>query len=439
MNIITRAAQAICAALVFTCTPLLAQDIESPQAEPDTLSIPLSWNEQMEVKLATIASDCDSLSYLTGICVWDLTGDSLLFGYNHRKVMRPASTQKILTAIAALDILGASHEVRTTLTTDSEGTPKAILRGMFDPLLTASDLRSMASALVAQLGAERCADLRIQPDDSMKEPELYGSGWCWDDVPSRFEMPLSPLMFDRGRIHEDDRDSIPCNKDHYALSPLHQPAQYTADYLERYLHSLSRGMLSDSTLTDSAIATSDIALFTTSTSRTVQQILQRMMKNSDNLHAESLFYNIAFRASGKRATAKAAAREIESTMRRAGANPAFAKIADGSGVSLYNYHTPEAQVLMLRYAFGKKQIYPYLYPALPVAARDGTLDDRMRGTTAALNVHAKTGTVTGVSSLSGYCTASNGHQLCFSIICNGCLSAKSAKNLQDRICIMLTE
>ena len=65
---------------------------------------------------------------------------------------------------------------------------------------------------------------------------------------------------------------------------------------------------------------------------------------------------------------------------------------------------------------------------------DGTLKDRMKSGDARFNVRAKTGTLKGVITLCGYVKASNGHQLAFSIFVNGVLTAKTARDFQDRIC-----
>ena len=75
-----------------------------------------------------------------------------------------------------------------------------------------------------------------------------------------------------------------------------------------------------------------------------------------------------------------------------------------------------------------------LYASMPIAGIDGTLDDRMRRGHAHGNVHAKTGTVTGVSALAGYCTAANGHKLCFSIINMGIRRSATGRRFQDRVC-----
>jgi D-alanyl-D-alanine carboxypeptidase/D-alanyl-D-alanine-endopeptidase (penicillin-binding protein 4) len=95
--------------------------------------------------------------------------------------------------------------------------------------------------------------------------------------------------------------------------------------------------------------------------------------------------------------------------------------------------------MLLRYAWRNSVIYEHLAPSLPIAGVDGTLEKRMRGTVAQGNVRAKTGTVTGISSLAGYCTAANGHQLCFSIINQGVMRGSDGKSFQDRVCVALCE
>jgi D-alanyl-D-alanine carboxypeptidase/D-alanyl-D-alanine-endopeptidase (penicillin-binding protein 4) len=163
-----------------------------------------------------------------------------------------------------------------------------------------------------------------------------------------------------------------------------------------------------------------------------------MMKDSDNLYAESMYYQIAAHRNhpGK---ALYAQRQQKALMERAGLNSSHYKLADGSGLSLYNYLSAECLLRLLRYAYQHKPIYEHLLPSLPVAGEDGTLKKRMIGTHAEGNVQAKTGTLTGIISLAGYCTASNGHRLCFAIINQGALSPKAARTYQDKICDILCE
>ena len=126
-------------------------------------------------------------------------------------------------------------------------------------------------------------------------------------------------------------------------------------------------------------------------------------------------------------------------MERAGLNSSYYKLADGSGLSLYNYLSAECLLRLLRYAYQHKPIYEHLLPALPIAGVDGTLKKRMKDTNAESNVQAKTGTLTGIISLAGYCTASNSHRLAFAIINQGALKAKEARNYQGKICDILCE
>ena len=170
---------------------------------------------------------------------------------------------------------------------------------------------------------------------------------------------------------------------------------------------------------------------------TIEQVLMKMLKESDNLYAESMFYQIAASSGSRPATAKHARSVINRLITKLGLNPERYQVADGSGLSLYNYVSAELEVRMLRYAFRNENIFPHLYHALPVAGVDGTLKSRMRGTSAYGNVRAKTGTLTGISSLAGYCTASNGHRLCFAIINQGIMHNHNGKNFQDKVCALL--
>lgn len=170
---------------------------------------------------------------------------------------------------------------------------------------------------------------------------------------------------------------------------------------------------------------------------TIDQILMRMLKQSDNLYAESMFYQIAASTGNRPATARDARSVIRQLVSKVGLNPANYQFADGSGLSLYNYVSPELEVRFLRYAFSNAIIYNHLYQALPIAGRDGTLRSRMQGSFTRGNVHAKTGTVTGISSLCGYLTAANGHHICFSIINQGLLHGINGRRFQDKVCNIL--
>ena len=92
-------------------------------------------------------------------------------------------------------------------------------------------------------------------------------------------------------------------------------------------------------------------------------------------------------------------------------------MADGSGLSRLNRMSPRAIVALLDRLRSHPQ-FPAFFDSLPIAGVDGTLETRMVGTVAEGNCNAKTGTLSGVSALSGYCQAVGGHLVVYSILMN---------------------
>lgn len=441
-------ASIIIAVLTMLFLPALAQDqqtvtndsLYSQITNSDSVSIDslapeeiqLPWDERVKLQLEKLANEADHAYYNTGICVWDLTADSLLFGYNNNKVMRPASTQKMLTAVSALSMLGAKHEFRTkayytgTITADSILTGDIYVVGDYDPMYSYEDLKELAKN-IKDLGIKKISG-NLYGDASMKNKDLYGNGWCWDDVPSSGQPYHCPLMLERGKIAPKFNS--------YSKDLYFNPAVYFVNLLSQELPKIDV-MPSDTLRTmigfDEKEMTGNTKHFYTK-ARTIEQVLKRMMKNSDNYHAEAVFYQLAHLNTGKHCSWKDGSRQVNNVMRKAGINTAYVEVADGSGVSLYNYVSPNAEVEMLRYAYKNSNIFDYLYPALPIAGVDGTISSRMTKGNAKSNVHAKTGTVEGCSCLCGYVTASNGHFLAFSIMNNGVLKSQTGRNYQDRVC-----
>ena len=380
----------------------------------------------------SVCEEADTHYFNTGICIFDLTADSLLFAYNQHKVMRPASTLKIATAVSALTLLGADYEYRTRayytghITSDSILEGDICVVGAFDPSYSYSDLQSLAQSIralnIKGVRGSFCADI------SMKDSLLYGNGWCWDDVPSNNTPYLCPLMLERGQVAPFDGK--------YADEIGFHPAIYFLQTLGRELSDLGCDALPCRLKITKPSA--DFHLFYNKTN-TISDFLPRMMKQSDNLYAESMFFHLARKDNPRWANWKDGARAVNSVIRLAGGDVSHTEIVDGSGVSLYNYITPATLVSLLRYAYNHESIFQVLISSLPVAGVDGTLRNRMKSAPAYMNVHAKTGSLSGVSSLAGYIFASNGHILAFSILNNGLLQTTTGRSYQDRICQLLCE
>ena len=338
-----------------------------------------------------------------GLMVYDLTADSTLYTRGHRQLLRPASTMKLITAIATIDKLGGSYQFRTSLyytgkVDNGTLTGDVYCVGGFDPRFNADDLKAFVDG-IKSMGVDTIRG-RILADRTMKDSDTLGEGWCWDD-----DNPvLSPLLVSRKDL-----------------------------FLSRFLQELRESAIVVEASTGEAPLPNG-AFIVCTRFHSIDQILMRMMKDSDNLYAESMFYQLAASSGERPAKAKHARREIARLIERVGLNPSSYKIADGSGLSLYNYVTPELEVALLRYAYRNADIYIHLYPSLPIAGEDGTLKRRMRGGFASGNVHAKTGTLTCITSLAGYCTAPNGHVLAFSIINQGVMHDSNGRSFQNRVC-----
>lgn len=368
----------------------------------DTAEVALPWPQNIQARLDSLTKDRMFNSTQLGLMVYDLTDDSTLYRFNARQTMRPASTMKLLTSISALDHLGARYEFRTSLyytgsVKDSVLTGDLYCVGGMDPLFDTSDMKAFAESVKA-LGIHTLRG-KIVEVRGFKDSDLLGEGWCWDDD----NPTLSPLLIDK--------------KDEF-VSRLAQMLDKDSIFVD--------GPSTTGTLPKSA-------LLLCSRSHPLVDVLEPMMKNSDNLYAESMFYQLGAATGASPAKASHGRQMILKTLKNAGVTGQY-KIADGSGLSLYNYVTPELLAKLLIYAYRKSGIIRYLYVSLPIAGEDGTLKKRMKDSPAHLNVRAKTGTVTGVSSLAGYALAANNHMLVFSIINQGIMKADDGRNFQDKVC-----
>ena len=371
----------------------------------DTGEVMLPWPVNVQTRLDSLVKDTLFERTQLGLMVYDLSADSVLYSYGGKQALRPASTMKLLTSVAALDLLGSGYAFRTYLYykgTISKGvlSGDVWLVGGMDPLFDERDMRIFAET-IHRIGVDTIRG-RIMQDLSFKEEQLLGEGWCWDD-----ENPqLTPLLIS--------------GKDEFA-------SQFKDELMKC-------GVFVDAPVSTGRLPKDKDVLLICSRSHALREVLEPMMKESDNLYAESMFYQIAASIGKRPAEAVHARQLIKQLLTKAGVTGVQYRIADGSGLSLYNYVTPELMIRLLRYAYLKRDVMAALYPSLPVAGVDGTLKKRMTKGFAYENVHAKTGTVSGVSSLAGYCRSANRHLLAFCIINQGVMKNADGRNFQDKVC-----
>ena len=374
----------------------------------DTAAVMIPWPQNVQARLDSLMLDPLLESTQLGLMVYDLTADSLLYNHGAKQTLRPASTMKLLTAVTAIDLLGGDYKLNTSLrymgtVKDSVLTGDLICVGSLDPMFDANDMRAFVESVRA-LGVDTIRG-RLVAAPSFKEEELLGEGWCWDDDNPH----LSSLLVER----KDEFMTVFANKLRDA------------------------GIVVEASVTTAPY--SKDALMLCIRSHQLKEILVPMLKESDNLYAESLFFQIAASQGVRPAKAAHARQLVKKELSKAGVAGVPFRIADGSGLSLYNYVTPELMVKLLCYAYRHTNIFMQLYPALPVAGQDGTLKKRMINSSANGKVKAKTGTVTGISSLAGYLTSANGHVLAFGIFNQGVLRNADGRDFQDKVCMALCD
>lgn len=385
---------------------LAADTLLIDSVSPEQQSLP--WPKSVVAGIDNLLKSDMFETSQVGMMVYDLDADSAIYCHNERQLMRPASTMKLLTAITAIDKLGGSYQFKTDLcytgeVTDGTLSGNIYCVGGFDPRFNIDDMRAFVES-IRKMGVDTIRG-NIYADKSMKDEAQYGEGWCWDD-----DNPiLSPLLVGRKDV-----------------------------FIDRFMQELREAGIVVDAFTGQGRKPDD-AFCICRRFHTIDQVLMRMLKESDNLYAESMFYQIGAASGNQPATAHSARSVMNRLIKKVGLDPKRYNIADGSGLSLYNYVTAELEVRMLRYAFKNNNIYLHLHPSLPQAGTDGTLRKRMTSPFTQGNVYAKTGTLSGISSLAGYCTAANGHRLAFAIINQGLLHGRNGRSFQDRVCTILCQ
>jgi D-alanyl-D-alanine carboxypeptidase/D-alanyl-D-alanine-endopeptidase (penicillin-binding protein 4) len=161
-------------------------------------------------------------------------------------------------------------------------------------------------------------------------------------------------------------------------------------------------------------------------------------KVSQNLHAELLLRAVA-RARRGAGSVEAGIEEMRMFLKEIGVTPDEYLPTDGSGLSRKNLVTPGAVVKLLQFMYRSPHREDWL-SLLPIGGEDGTLKLRLRNTSAAGRIHAKTGSLTHVSSLSGYAERRDGTMLAFSFLSNNQDAAPvEVRAVLDKICVLITE
>ncbi|MGW3348383.1 D-alanyl-D-alanine carboxypeptidase/D-alanyl-D-alanine endopeptidase [Nonomuraea rubra] len=435
-----------------------------------------------------ILSDSRLTIARAGVVVKSAQTGEELYATDAGKLLIPASNTKLFTSAAAAETLGLDYRFPTTvLSTGRKAgsllTGDLVLRGTGDPTMLAEDYDALA-AKVAGAGV-RVVTGKLVADDTWFDSQRLGNDWAWDDETAYYAAPISALTaspdrdYDAGSVIVSvaaDGDKVKVSTtpetDYLKIVNRATVGAETDVLIERqhgtrtvvitgtvadpyqewvavddptaYVSSLFRKSLAEHGVkvlgpTTAGAAPSGARELARHESMTLGELLVPFMKLSNNIHAE-----ILTKAMGRKVSDQgtwSAGLKVSTDFARANGVQVI-NMRDGSGLSRRDGFSPGSIVQLLSAVRGKPWFSTW-YESLPIAGNadrftGGTLRSRMRGTPAENNVHAKTGSLTGVTSLSGYVTSADGEPLIFSIMLNQYLSA-SPKDIEDKIAVRLAQ
>ncbi|MBD2412411.1 D-alanyl-D-alanine carboxypeptidase/D-alanyl-D-alanine-endopeptidase [Nostoc calcicola FACHB-389] len=398
-----------------------------------------------------------------GILVQPLSVGLTLYNRDADKYFTPASNMKLLTTAAALQQLGANFRIRTSVYQNGNGGLRIVGRG--DPSLTDTQLQSLAQQL-KQKGITQIQELIA--DDSYIQGDIVNPTWQWEDVQSDYGAPVNSFIINQNifslklvpqavgkplQIVWNDvsearqwrtinqsvtvdqnqpiyinvnrelsgtalriQGQLTANSEPYSLDlPVVDPDYY---FLRRFRTALAKQKITvlQTLVVSGGINQEEIAFVE---SPPLSELLAETNINSNNLYAEALLRALAVEKPKlkNQTSANVGLEVVKASLTQLGVDPANYVLIDGSGLSRRNLVTPEAFVQTLR-LIARTPVASIYRASLPVAGKTGTLKYRFQNTPAEGIVQAKTGTLTGVVSLSGYVNAPKYQPLVFSIIVN---------------------
>jgi D-alanyl-D-alanine carboxypeptidase/D-alanyl-D-alanine-endopeptidase (penicillin-binding protein 4) len=391
-----------------------------------------------------------------GVTVVDPTDGDVLFAYNADQLFNPASNTKILTTAAALSQLGPDYRYRTELhgaEPDGDGVVHGDveLRGSGDPSLATVGLADLARDAAGR-GITRIEGA-ILADGKYREaahPEVaIGSGALIfnRNVYTVHVQPTEPKRRAVVSIESSSADLF--SVDNRVTTVAGKRTRVTVDLERRdgrlvviargrinprsdvrYKRRLADGSLSAAStlqraLTDYGVEVTggirsggvrgDAPLLAEHLSAPLADICRISNKDSNNFVAETIFKTLARERFGAPATPEKGARAVADLLAPLGIGPRAYRIVNGSGLTHENRIQPSGLAKLLRHLYTDLSIAPEFLTSLAIGGIDGTIRNRFRSPDALGKVRAKTGTLSGVSALSGY-AGETGGVLIFSIL-----------------------
>ncbi|MFD2044676.1 D-alanyl-D-alanine carboxypeptidase/D-alanyl-D-alanine-endopeptidase [Ornithinibacillus salinisoli] len=458
-------------------------------------------NGSLDYKIDQLLEDERLDGAITAVSIRKASDGELLYSHDGDIQVHPASNQKMLTAISALETLGPDYRFSTEVLTDGELKGKVLqgnlyVKGKGDPTLLKEDFDQFAKELKQQ-GIHKIKG-NLVGDDSWYDDVRLSTDLNWDDEWNYTGAQISALTispnedYDAGTVivevypgekagdspvvnltpktdyltivnkaetvGKGEAKNISIDREHgtnniiiegeipvdgsrsRAWRTVWEPTGYALDVFKKSLEEQGIELIGNSNVTV-GITPEEATVLTSKQSMTIEDLFIPFMKLSNNGHGEVLVKEMGQFVHGEGSWSKGL-EVMREELSQHDLNMDSILLRDGAGMSHKNL-IPADQITKLLYEVQDASWYPVFENALPVAGEPdrlvgGTLRNRMTGESTKGNVKAKTGSLTGVNTLSGYVTSTDGEKLIFSIMMNNYISG-SMTPVQDAIATVLAE
>ncbi len=389
-----------------------------------------------------------------GVIIQSMNNQKILFSKNSEQRFTPASVQKIYPAIAALSYLPKYFTYQTKVSSYKKN---IYFTFSGDPTFTHDDLNNLISTIKSK-GIKKISG-NIVIDDSVFNNIATAPGWLADDLSYAFAAPVNAVIIDQNafaikiypnkktnnkpklksnlpmpfaqfnnQLKSTEKYNRKCpiavyylSNNHYLLSgcvakqkkfwvrklAIHNPIQYAKKLIKQDLKN-NNIIFSGKLLTGKT--PKKATLIAQHQSESLPELIKIMLKESNNMIADSLLKTLGatyFHQPGSWQNGIRAMRKILSN--KADIQFKGMLLTDGAGLSRYNLLTPGQTAKLLNFAYQTPKIKQALLKALPIGGVDGTLKHRFIITPYQNNIMAKTGTMTGITSLAGYVKTNSGN------------------------------
>lgn len=427
-------------------------------------------------RLESLASGMRSAATV-GIAVRELDTGASVFEHGADRSLNPASNQKLLTAVAALELLGEDYRFDTHVLRAGDA---LVLVGEGDPSLRVEDLERLAAEVASATDLHEIR--RIIVDDTAFSARRFGPGYDphgpgvsymapsgalslqWNTVevevwgrstgkpvrvrvspPSEHVEVQASATVGRGSVSVRSRAAgehtvidvdghLRPGTRHYQRRRVTDPGRFTGGAFAAML--AQHGASEDLTVELGPTPAAAIPL-ATHQSAALPQLLDATLAYSNNFSTEQVLRTLGWRMTGEPGDWNNGHRVLDRYWEAAGLSGHALEFENASGLSTHGRITAAALADLLAFAARDDSPAGALWSALPVAGREGTLRGRLRRSKG--RVRAKTGTLQGASALSGVVETKGGRTLGFSILVNGPVSARRSHRLQDAVVMALLD